>query len=160
MHSGRRIKWQFQGSGARRRILGRSNGLARGTYSRSVADDCFPGEKIPAGAKWCSAYQLVLGSDPAYLSGLGGKDEDPPLAQGAPPPGQFTQLWGLRMMAQQAASKGAVDAELRRLLARNKPFKCTDMRIGDAAPVYETVTGKARHVGEARRRFWPLTTVV
>ena len=43
------------------------------------------------------------------------------------------QQWKLRMMALEAALGEAAYSRLRRLLANNKPFKCTDVQIGDAA---------------------------
>ena len=82
----RRIKLQSQGVGAHPWIFERRNGLARGGYNRSVADDRVPGEQIsaevqcrlnaPIPAGRYSAYQLVFGSNPADPFGWDDKDED------------------------------------------------------------------------------------
>ena len=47
--------------------------------------------------------------------------------------GQFAQQWELRMRAREAAPKGMAKRKLRRLLANNKPFSCTEIAIGDSA---------------------------
>ena len=49
-------------------------------------------------------------------------------------------------MAQEAALKRVANSRLRRLLARNGPFSCGDVEIGDTAPFY-----KGRSQGSATR---------
>ena len=53
-------------------------------------------------------------------------------AQGTPLPGQLAQQWKLHMMEQEAALKQIATSRLRRLLARNESFTCTDGKIGGA----------------------------
>ena len=47
------------------------------------------------------------------------------------------------MMAQEAAVKVVASSNLRRLLAFNKSFNCTNVKIGDTAPCYETTNMKS-----------------
>ena len=66
-----------------------------------------------------SASQLVFGSNPVDPYGWRDQEED-----------QFAQQWKLRMMAQEAALKEVANRKLLRLLASNKTFNCTDVKIG------------------------------
>ena len=153
---------QFQGLGAHPWILQRRNGLARGIYYRLVTDARFSGGQISAEVQWrlntviCgsgySAYLMVFGSNPVGLFGWGDTDEDllPPRIHlfrvG------FAQQWQLPMMGQEAALKQVADSKLRRLLVygcEDWGYCFTRQRIG-----------RARHVGEGRRRFWTLMTLV
>ena len=45
-------------------------------------------------------------------------------------------------MARGAALKESADSRLRRMLAYNKSFTCTDVRIGDAALCYKAQSEK------------------
>ena len=115
------------GLGARPRILGRRNGLARGIHSRLIADDRRTGSQILPEAQWrlnamipasgYSAFQLVIGPNPVDLYGWGDQDEDSFCAQGASVSWPFAQPWKLRVMAQEAASKEVAKRKLRRRLA-------------------------------------------
>ena len=109
--------------------------------------DRLSGEQILPMAQWglnalapgwgFSAYQMVSGSNPADLVGWEDKDEDLAAARATSFSGQFAQRWKLRMTARGAALKGIVNSRLRRLLARNGPFSCGDVEIGDTAPFYK-----------------------
>ena len=48
------------------------------------------------------------------------------------------------MMAQEAALKEVANSKLRRLPARKKSFKCTDVQIGDAAIFFEATNRKIK----------------
>ena len=52
--------------------------------------------------------------------------------------GQFVQQWKLRMKAQEAAMKEIANSKLRRLLAYNKTFECTDIKMGDTVLFYKS----------------------
>ena len=80
---------------------------------------------------------MVFGSDLADFFGRADKDEDPTFAQDAPPSGQFAQQWELRMVAQEEALGEIAAGRLRRLLAFNKSFTCTDVKIGATALFYK-----------------------
>ena len=41
------------------------------------------------------------------------------------------------MMAQEAALKEVANSKLRRLLAHNKTFNCTDIKVGDTVLFYK-----------------------
>ena len=77
------------------------------------------------------------------LCGWEDKDEDLAFAQDTSLSGQFAQQWTLRMRAQEVASKEIANGKLWRLLAFNKPFTCTDVKIGDAALFYKTQSNKS-----------------
>ena len=74
---------------------------------------------------------MVSGSNPVDLYGWENEDKDLTIAQGASLSSQFAQRWKLRMMEQGAALKEIACRRLRRLLAYNKSFNCTDVKIGD-----------------------------
>ena len=143
----RRIKLPFQGVGAHPWILERRHGLARGIYNRIRTDDRFSGRQIVTEVQWClntlisasgySAYQLVFGSNPTDRYGWGDTDEDLLFVQDTSVSGQFVQQWELRMMAQEAAHKEIANSKLRRLLAHNQTFNCTDIKIGDSVLFYK-----------------------
>ena len=109
--------------------------------------DRLSGKQILAKAQWglgalapgwgFSAFQMVFGSNPVGLFGWEDRDEDLAVARDTSFSGQFAQRWKLRMMAQGAALKGIANSRLRRLLARNGPFPCGNVEIGDTAPFYE-----------------------
>ena len=48
------------------------------------------------------------------------------------------------MMAQGAGPEGAANSKLRRLLARNKSFNCTDEAIGGFVLYFKTVSRRSR----------------
>ena len=77
------------------------------------------------------------------LSGRGDKDGDLLFAKETSLSGQLVLQSKLRMMAQEAAAKGAANSKLRSLLAYNKSSKCTDVQIGDTAPFYEAIHRKS-----------------
>ena len=60
-----------------------------------------------------SAFQLVFGPNPAYLSGWRNQDEDLLFAQDALASGLFVQQWKLRAQAQGHASKEVANSDLR-----------------------------------------------
>ena len=91
---------------------------------------------------WYSANRAVFGSNPVYLFGWEEKDDDPLFFQDAPLSGRFAQQWKLRMMAQGAALKEVANSNPRRLLAYNKSFKYTDVKIGDTALTCNGATKK------------------
>ena len=73
---------------------------------------------------------------------MGGDDEDAPFAQDASPSRRVAQQWELRVMAQEAASELMANSRLRRLLARNEPYSCADVRAGDSALFREAANRK------------------
>ena len=141
--SGRRIKLFLQWVGARPWILECRNGLARGLLLRLFADGRYTGGQIFAEARWrrnamipasgYSAFQLVFGPSVVDLYGWDDRDEDLFLAQDTSVSGQCAQQRELRMTAQGAASKEVAKSKVRRLLARSKALRYTDVEIGDAA---------------------------
>ena len=84
---------------------------------------------------------MVFGPSPVDPYGWEDKDEDSAFAQDTSLSGQFVQQWRLRMMAQEAARQVIANSRLRRLLASNKSFTCTDEKIGDTTLSYK-VQGK------------------
>ena len=119
-----------------------------------VADTSFSGRQILAEVHWrlnalmsgggISAYQPVFGPNPVDRYGWrDGKDGGLLFAQDTPPSGQFAQQWKLRMMAQGAALKGVAYSKLRRLLAYNQSFTCTDVHIGGASSLYKAMNRKS-----------------
>ena len=113
----------------------------------------FSGKQIPAEVKWrlnflvsgggYSARQMVLGSTPAELLEWEDMDEDLTFAQDTSVSGQFAQQWKLRMMEQEAALGEVADGKPRRLLAYNKSFSCTGVKIGGASLSRKTVNKKS-----------------
>ena len=128
-------------------ILERRNGIARGIYNRLIAEDRYPGRRILAGVEWrlnimvsaigYSVSQLVFGSNVVDIYGWGDQDEDLLFAQDASASGRFARQWELFMMAQEAALKEVASSKLRRFLAYNETFNCTDVAIGDIILCYE-----------------------
>ena len=128
-------------------ILGRRNGLARGTYGRLKADRFYTGSQILAeaqrylntivSASGYSAYQLVFGSNPMDLYGWGDTDEDLLLARDTSTSSQFAQQWQLRFCAQEAALREIANSKLRRLLAYSKTLDCVDIKVGDSVLFYK-----------------------
>ena len=157
----RRIKLVFQGAGDHPWILDRRRGLVRGIRNRLKADRFFTGPQILAEAQWClnsrvsasgcSAYQLVLGSNPTDLYGRGDTDEDLLFAQDTSISGQSARQWQLRIRAQEAALKEIANSRPRRLLAYNKTFDCVGIKVGDSALCYKAPHKKsnARWTGSA-----------
>ena len=84
-----------------------------------------------------SAFQLVFGANPVDLYGWDDSEDDLLFAQDTSVSGQFVQQWKLRMMAQEAALKEIANSKLRRLLAFNKTFNCTDVKVGDSVLFYK-----------------------
>ena len=133
--------------GAHSWILERRNGLARGNYNRLKGGDRFSGKQILAEVQWrpntlisgsgFPAYQLVFGSNSADLFGWEDEEADLEFEQDAPLSGQFVQQWELRATAREEALKGIADSILRRFLAFNKSFNCTEVKIGDAVLPYK-----------------------
>ena len=72
-------------------------------------------------------YQLASGSDPVDLCVWDDMGGDMLLAQDTSLSGQFAQQWEPHMMAQEASLKGVATSKLRRFLAYNKSFSCTDV---------------------------------
>ena len=64
------------------------------------------------------------------------------LFPGRLPFGPFAPQWKFRLAAQEEALKEAASGKLRRLLAYNKSFLCTDVRIVDTALFHEAVNWK------------------
>ena len=87
-------------------------------------------------SQWFPAFQLVFGSNTVDPFGRGAQDEDLLFTQGASAPGQLVQHWKLRTTAQEAAMKEVAERSLRRLLAYDKAFRCTDGKIGDSVLCY------------------------
>ena len=146
--------------GARSWRLGQRNGHARGIFNRLAADDRFSIKEILSGSQYGlnallssggrSAFQMVIGSNPAALFGRGVRDEDLMFAPATFLSGQSVQQWRLRGMARGAALKGMADSMWRRLLAHNRPFRGADVRAGDSALSCESVKR-----GRAHRRRSP-----
>ena len=77
------------------------------------ADGRYAGRQLLSEVQFClnamlatngfSAYQLVIGSNPADNFGWGDEDEDLPFAQDTSLSEQFVAQWKLRMLAQEAA---------------------------------------------------------
>ena len=133
----RRTTLQFQFVGAHPWMLSRRNGLARGIYNRSVADDRFSGKQVSAKAHWrlislisgggVAACRAIFWSAPADLfSRYDGRDGDlifPRLPARTTVETtwkqwnsllncrKFAQQWKLRMTAQEAALKVAANSE-------------------------------------------------
>ena len=151
--SERRGKLLFLGVGAYTWIRERRNGLARGIYYRLQEVHPFSWQQILAGTQWrlnnlisgggLPAYQMAFRANPADLYGVEDTDEDLTCAQGTPISGQSAQWWKPRMMAQEAALREITDSRIRRFLARNKPFTRSDVKIGDAVPVYKAAIQKS-----------------
>ena len=102
----RRIKFQFQGVGARPWLLGRRNCFARGIYARLAAGDRSSGQRILSEVQWrlnasLSAGQLAWGSKPAGLFCRW----DLMFAWDTLLSGKFGRRWKSRIMAQEAALK-------------------------------------------------------
>ena len=136
---------------ARPWILERRNGLARGIYNRLKEDDRSSGTQTVAEAQWrldtlisgggFSAYRMVSGSNPVDLFGWGDRDEDLTFAQDTSLSGQFAQQWGPRVMAHEAALKYVASRRPRQLLASDKSFAGTGVKIGNTVLSYK-VPGK------------------
>ena len=90
-----------------------------------------------------SAFQLVFRPYPADLYGWDYQDDDLLFAQDASVSGQFAQQWRLRAMAQEAVLGEEASSKLRRRLARNITFDCTDVQIGDLVPSYKAPNRKS-----------------
>ena len=95
--------------------------------------------------------QKVLGSNPVDLYGWEDADEDLTFAHVTSLSGQFAQQWKLRMMAQEATLKEITNSRLRRLLAFNKSFTCTDVKTGDTV-----LFSNAKRKKSAPRRRGPV----
>ena len=112
-----------------------------------MADGRFSGRQVLTEVQWClntlisasgySAFQLAFGSYPADRYGWEDNDDDLLLSQDTSASGQFAQQWKLRMMAQEAALKEVANSKLRRQMAHNKTFNCTDIKVGDTVLFYE-----------------------
>ena len=76
---------------------------------------------------------LGIRPKPVDLLGRDDRNEDLLFAQDAWTSGQFVQQWKLRMMALEATLKEVANGKWRRLLARNKSFICTNVKISDSA---------------------------
>ena len=79
---------------------------------------------------------MVFGSSPGGAFGRDDRDEDFFFLQGTSLSGQFAQQREVRMIAQKAALEEVANSELRRLLARNMSFNCTD--VPDTPTFYKT----------------------
>ena len=98
--------------------------------------DKAPGAPI-AGAT-LSMFDAKIQVDLSFLDELiASRPMDTPLSA------QFAHQWRLRMMAQEGALKEEATSKLRRLLAYDRSLKCTDVRIGDAALLYEPAKRKS-----------------
>ena len=139
--AGRRIELQFQGTGARPRLLGRRCGLARGIYNRVNDDDRPTKKQNLSEVQWCletiisakgfSAYHTVFVSNPVDLFGWGDTNADLMFTQDASPAGQFVEQGRLRMHAREAELKEVANSKLRSLLAYGDSFNCADVNISD-----------------------------
>ena len=137
MNSGRRVKIQFQGTGARLWLPGRTNGFARGAYFRLATDGRLSNKQIPSKVQRClnsllsaggySAYQPVFGSNSVLLLGWGADGKELPPAQDTSASELFAQRWTLRMIAQEAALKEGTDCAPLRLPAFTKSFNCANV---------------------------------
>ena len=128
---------QFHSVGALPWLLGRRDGLGRGIYNRQVADHGFPSEQITTEAQYClyiplssngnSAYPSIFRSNPAELYGQWGDQKDLMFAREPSISGRSAQQWKLSVISREAAQQETANGELRRRLAYNRPFNCTDV---------------------------------
>ena len=81
---------------------------------------------------------MVFGSNPADLFGWDDSEEDLLFAQDTSSKGQFANQWKLRMRAQEATLKEVANSKLRRILAHNQTFNCTEVAVGDTVLLYKT----------------------
>ena len=86
---------------------------------------------------------MALRPNPADLYDWEDKDEDLAFSQDTSLPGQLAQQWKARMMAQEAALREIANSRLRRLLALNKSFSCTDVKIGGAVLFFKARSKKS-----------------
>ena len=86
---------------------------------------------------------MVFGSNPADLFGWDDSEEDLLFAQDTSLAGQFVNQWKLRMRAQEATLKGVANSKLRRILAHNQTFNCTEVAVGDMVLFYKTPNRKS-----------------
>ena len=71
--------------------------------------------------------------------------------------GQFAQQWKLRMMEQGAALMGIADSGLRKSLAYDKTFNCTDVTLGDSVIFYKATNKESLPYWGATAKFQPQT---
>ena len=74
---------------------------------------------------------MALGPNPADLFGWDDSDEDLSFAQDTSLARQFVNQWKLRMRAQEATLREVANSKLRRILAHNHKFTCTEVAVGD-----------------------------
>ena len=86
---------------------------------------------------------MAVGSSLVDPYGWEDEDEDPTFAQDSSTSGQCAQQWGLRTLAQEAALKVIADSRLRKFLAHNKSFTCTNIKTGDTARFYKAQNKKS-----------------
>ena len=86
---------------------------------------------------------VALGSNPLYPFLRRGAYRDLQFAQDTSISGRFAQQRKFRMLAQAVAFKGVTKSKLRRLLAREKSFNCTDVAIGDSVLLYKAVNRRS-----------------
>ena len=120
----------------------KEKGLGRGIYKPLPGDGPSSSKQIPSNAQWrlktmisaggFSAYQMVFGPNPLDLFCWENKYEDLMFAQDTSFAGQSVQQWKLRMRAQEAALEKIANRKVRRLLAYNRSFNCTDINAGDS----------------------------
>ena len=106
------------------------DGLARGSYNREAAADCFAGRPISGEVQFRLNATLSHGGSAAFRI-TGGSDLHS--RRGTSTLGQFTHQWKLGAVAQGAAQKGISDSKLRHLLVHNQAFACNDVVAGDSA---------------------------
>ena len=86
---------------------------------------------------------MVFGSNPANLVGRGGDDEDLAFSQETSISGQVAQQWILRVTAQEPVLKEMANDTLRRRLAHNRSFNCTDANVGDSVLYFKAANRKS-----------------
>ena len=81
---------------------------------------------------------MVFASHPAGLFGWGDSEEALFFAQDTSLAGQFVNQLKLRVRAQEATLGGVANSKLRRKLAHNQTFNCTEAAVGDIVLFYKT----------------------
>ena len=119
-----------------------------------VADGRLSSKRVLNGVRYCLGALLGVGGHPAYgavwrpncadLSWWQDGDADLLFAGETSISGLLFKQWNLRVMPQKAAVREMVNGKLRRLLAHNRPFDRTYVKVGTQR------TGRVRRGGVAR----------
>ena len=146
----RNIRLQPQGRESRPWMLERRRGLARDIYNRIKEDGRFVDTAMSNEIRYCmnamlnhggcSAYQLVVGSNPVDLHPWEDYDRDLHFVQNTSVSSQFTQQWKLRVTAQGARGTGPANGKLRRIMDRNQTFNSIDIAIGDSVIFHKQIS--------------------